>query len=347
MNAGEFIGQLAVKVKQEKVDALDKKILYLLSLNARISNTSIAGHLKLSREVVTYRIKRMQDIGVLHGYLTLVNSQKAGLHSQTIGLKLHTPIKTEDVITHLHTLPGVTKITHSGGMFDILLTIMGENLESCYDKFQDVLAEHGHKVKQYHIYTKLEQDFIGLKMLIPEPKEQKYLEKIQEKKGSAFQKSFQQQKNIGGKIEIEPIDRNILAVLQHDARIPLTDLANKCNISVFQIQNRMQRMIQQGIIQKFIPYISLAHFGLQFNVVFLNVKKEAETKFKTLVEQHPYIVWRSKHLGLHNYKLSLFVRNNAHLSDILQEMCTEFGENISHIESLPVFKSPKYSSFRT
>lgn len=346
MSGEEFIGQLAVKVKQEKVDALDKKILYLLSLNARISNTSIANHLKLSREVVTYRIKRMQDVGILHGYLALVNSQKAGLHSQTIGLKLHTPIKTEDVIAHLHNLPGVTKMTHSGGMFDILLTIMGEDLESCYSKFQDVLAEHGHKIKQYHVYTRLEQDFLGLKMLIPESKEQQYLEKIQEKKGSAFQKAFRQQKNSGGKVKIDDTDKKILAVLQHNARIPLTDLAKKCGISVFQVQNRMQHLIQQGIIQKFIPYISLAHFGLQFNVVFLNVRKEAETKFKTVVEQHPYIVWRSKHLGPHNYKLSLFVRNNAHLSDILQEMCTEFGENVSHIESLPVFKSPKYSSFR-
>ncbi len=334
-----------MKVKQEKVDALDKKILYLLSLNARISNTSIAGHLKLSREVVTYRIKKMQEAEILHGYLTLVNSQKAGWHSQTMGLKLHTPVKTEDVIAHLQGLPGVTKVTHSGGMFDIILIIMGKDVESCYSIFQDILAEHNHKIKQYHVYTKLEQDFVGLKMLISEPKEQQYLEKIQEKKGSAFQKAFRQQKKPGGKAVVDDIDGNILMVLQHNARIPLTDLAKKCKVSVFQIQNRMQRLIQQGVIQRFIPYISLAHLGLQFNIVFLNVKKEAETKFKTVVEQHPYIVWRSKHLGSHNYKLSLFVRNNAHLSDILQEIGTEFGESVSHIESLPVFKSPKYSSF--
>ncbi len=347
MNSEEFIGQLAVKVKQEKVDALDKKILYLLSLNARISNTSIARHLQLSREVVTYRIKKMQEMGILHGYHTLVNSQKAGLHSQTIGLKLHTPVKTEDVISHLQGLPEVTKVTHSGGMFDILLTIMGKDLESCYSRFQDILAEHSHKIKQYHVYTKLEQDFVGLKMLVPEPKEQQYLEKIQEKKGSAFQNAFRQQKKLSEKVVLDNLDANILTTLQHQARIPLTDLAQKCKISVFQVQNRMQRLIQQGVIQGFVPYISLAHVGLQFNIVFLNVKKEAETKFKTLVEQHPYIVWRSKHLGSHNYKLSLFVRNNAHLSEILQEMCIEFGENVSHLESLPVFKSQKYSSFQT
>ena len=52
MNSADFIGQLAINVQREKVDTIDRKILYLLSLNARLSNTAIAKHLHLSREIV-------------------------------------------------------------------------------------------------------------------------------------------------------------------------------------------------------------------------------------------------------------------------------------------------------
>lgn len=339
-----FRGQLAVKVRPEKVDTFDRKILYVLSLNARISNTTIAKHLKLSREIVAYRIKRLQELDVLHGFSTLVNAQKVGKSVHTVGIKLHTTVRTEEVLAELQKMPVVTKITHCGGMYDLLLNIMGNTLHNNYDSFQQILAKHGQKIRHHQLFPKLEQDFCGLKMLVENPKERAYLERIQERKGSAFQAEFSQQEKSTISAAIDQVDTLILDTVKHNARLPLSELSFQTGISLFQLNQRLARMIRQGIIQRFIPYLALAHIGLQFNVVFLNVRKDAELKFCRWVEEHPHIVWRTKFLGSHNYKLSIFVRNNAYLSDILNELCTEFGEEVSHIESLPVFRSPQYSS---
>ncbi len=345
MNGEEFIGQLQVKVKQEKVDLIDRKILYLLSCNARLSNTTIAKHLKIGREVVAYRIKRMQELKIIHGYLTLINVQKVGLCSKGVGLKVNTTVKVDDVVNDIKTIPEISSVFQCGGMHDIILTIMAKDEHTCYDVFHNLLLRHGDKIKNYNILTRLEQRFMRLKMLVDEKKDRDYLNKIKERKGSAFQKEFDMQNISREMIKIDHTDKVILDELKLNARIPLTDLSKKTGISVFQLQNRIRKLIKEDVIHGFICYAALAHLGLQFNFVFLNVKQGVETAFKTWTEQHPHIVWCTKYLGDYNYKLSFFVKHNAHLSDILQELCQQFGEGISHIESLPVFRNPQYVSY--
>ncbi len=344
MNSIDFIGQLEISVRREKVDTIDQKILYILSLNARISATAIAKHLHLSREIVAYRIKRLQEVNILHGFLTLINVQKIGMYSKVVGIKVQSVVYIEEVIKELQEIPEVTAIRHCGGLFDIVITITGKEINDCYNTLQHILSRRSKQIKQYQLLDKLEQHFIGLQMLVENKKERHELEKIKETKGSSFQTEFSAKKKIGGDVVIDENDRKILNILKGDARIMLSDLSTKTGISTFQLQQNIRRLITENIILGFIPYISLAHIGLQHHTVLLNVHKDVENKFRTWVEEHPYIVWRTKYLGQYNYKLTVYVQNTSHLSDILREMVTEFNDTISQVETLPVFKNVQYST---
>ena len=50
----------------EKLDLKDRKILYQLELNCRQSNTQIGKKVGLSKDVITYRIKRMEEKGIIN-----------------------------------------------------------------------------------------------------------------------------------------------------------------------------------------------------------------------------------------------------------------------------------------
>jgi len=338
----EFIGQLEVKVTPEKVDAIDRKILYLLSLNARFSSSVMARHLKLSREVVAYRTKRMEEGGIIHGYLTLIDSQRLGKVSKTVLFKLHSPQKVNPFLEKLKTLPLVSSLTHCGGKYDVLLNILGNNEEECYTTFQEIIDRGETMVQDYSLTTKLEQHFLGLSLLMNDEKERTFLRKIQEKKGSSFQQSILQRKEKGIFSNTDATDIKILQLLHHNARMNLQEQADKTNIGIYQVQSRMKKLIENGIIQGFVPYISLAHLEFQFTLILLTVKKDQETKFRQWVKDHHSIVWMSKHLGQYNYKLSLFIKNNAHLSEVLQEMEQEFSSAISHVDVMPVFQKKQY-----
>ena len=54
----------------EKLDLKDRKILYHLDLNCRQSNAQIGKKVGLSKQVVDYRIRRMEDERIIIGYWT-------------------------------------------------------------------------------------------------------------------------------------------------------------------------------------------------------------------------------------------------------------------------------------
>ena len=50
------------------LDLKDRKILYELDFNARQTDSEIAKKVKLSREVVNYRISRLQKNGIIRNF---------------------------------------------------------------------------------------------------------------------------------------------------------------------------------------------------------------------------------------------------------------------------------------
>ncbi len=61
-----------------EIDLKDRKILYYLDLNCRQSNAQIGKKVGLSKQVVDYRIKRMEEEGIITGYWTLIDSYRFG-----------------------------------------------------------------------------------------------------------------------------------------------------------------------------------------------------------------------------------------------------------------------------
>ena len=59
-----------------KIDSKDKKILSLLSLNARIPLTQISKKVSLSRDAVNYRITNLEKSGTIQGYRVVVDMSK-------------------------------------------------------------------------------------------------------------------------------------------------------------------------------------------------------------------------------------------------------------------------------
>ncbi|GAA3515434.1 Lrp/AsnC family transcriptional regulator [Aquimarina addita] len=60
------------------MDNTDWKILNYLQENARVSNAELGRKVGLSSPAVTERIKKMEDYGIIEGYMTKVSFAKTG-----------------------------------------------------------------------------------------------------------------------------------------------------------------------------------------------------------------------------------------------------------------------------
>src|SRR5512136_1676871 len=86
----------------EKIDLKDRKILYELDLNCRQSNTQIGKKVGLKKDVVAYRIKRMQDEGVIKNFWTAINTFNLGYNVFRIYITLQyvNVEKKNEIIQH-------------------------------------------------------------------------------------------------------------------------------------------------------------------------------------------------------------------------------------------------------
>src|SRR5690606_15167911 len=66
------------------IDYLNLKILKCLQENARQSNAEIGRQVGISSPAVSERIKKMEDLGVIQGYTTLVSPFEIGYQLKAI-----------------------------------------------------------------------------------------------------------------------------------------------------------------------------------------------------------------------------------------------------------------------
>ena len=66
------------------VDSINSKILKCLQQNARLSNAEIGRQVGISSPAVSERIKKMEDLGIIEGYKTIVSPFEIGYQLKAI-----------------------------------------------------------------------------------------------------------------------------------------------------------------------------------------------------------------------------------------------------------------------
>lgn len=343
MGETDFRGQVLHDVVQQKLDLLDRKILYLLSQNCRVSNTAIASHLKTSREVVAYRIEQLLKKKVITGFFTLIDSRKLGFMTFTVLIKLINVTKENEIVSHLFQKEEITSLILCSGRYDIyfeVTTVSSEEFESFMNAF---LLTHANSINDHTILHFLQEDHMGDNFTL-EQEEREALQNITlQGKGSAFSNAFKKSKEEKQQ-EIDDKDREILKCVLFNARMPLKEIASKTDLSPTVVKTRMASLITSGAIKHFMPLTSFSAFGYQWFMVFLNIVGIKEQRLSQYMLMHPNIEWGVRCIGPWNNQVSIFARNSREFHAILNDIRGEFKENIIFFDSILVFNQLKFGA---
>ena len=74
---------------------------------------------------------------------------------------------------------------------------------------------------------------------------------------------------------LSKVDKKILELLQHDARIPISKIAKEINMSENRIKYRLEKLENKGVIRRFVVLIDPKKVGKNVMVIF---KIEVEPK---------------------------------------------------------------------
>jgi len=349
MSKNKFIGQIREynpyaehSVKEAfKLDLLDKKILYLLGENSRLSNTYLAKKLKIKRETVAYRIKRMKEANFLHGYLTLLNHRKLGFKNYLVYIKLKTLTDEKELLDYLFNFNEITRLKNCSGKYDLQVIYSVTNSEDFLTGFEKLTDKYHHLIESYDVLEIIDEDFLGLQLLLNK-EESKKLTSL-EQKGSTFQKEFIHAEKETDKINLDKKDKEIVNELKLDGGVTIRALSEKVSLAPIAVENRIKKLVRSGVIKRFMPLASLNQLGYQWWKVFFKFKNLDKKKFFTFLKYHSNVLWYMRLLGKWDYQFSIFAKDNAEFHRILDEIRSEFSENIISYDSIIVFNQFKFN----
>ena len=123
------------------LDDLDKKILQMISCDARIAFLEVARACHVSGAAIHQRIQKLTRLGVIKGSQFVFNPEKIGYETCAyIGLYLKDPGKFDEVVEELKNIPEVVECHYTTGGFDMFIKIYAHNnhhlLDIIHDKLQ-------------------------------------------------------------------------------------------------------------------------------------------------------------------------------------------------------------------
>jgi len=114
----------------EKIDNLDKKILSILSKNARIPFKDVAAVCGVSRAAIHQRVQHMIEEGVIMGSSFNVNPKSLGYNTCTyVGINLDRGNMYKSVIEQLLQIPEVVECHFTTGPYTLLVKLYAQDNE--------------------------------------------------------------------------------------------------------------------------------------------------------------------------------------------------------------------------
>jgi Lrp/AsnC family transcriptional regulator for asnA, asnC and gidA len=126
----------------EKIDNLDKKILSILSKNARIPFKDVAAECNVSRAAIHQRVQRLIDNDVITGSGFDVNPKSLGYRTCTyVGITLERGNMYKEVVKQLEKIPEVVECHFTTGPYTMLVKLFARDNEQLMHLLNGQLQE--------------------------------------------------------------------------------------------------------------------------------------------------------------------------------------------------------------
>lgn len=313
------------------LDIKDRKILHELDRNARISYAQLGKRAGLSTEAVHYRVKRLEEKGIITQYQTAVNYFKLGLIHFKICIRFNgIQMKMEEELySRLKEIPQIIWIAKSMGEWDCIVSCTVNNLHEL-DRLKDrILSLVNPYVDRKSISI--------LSDLWSFPR--KYL--IGKKEEIAFKIGGEEPKH-------DELDLRILRILAKDARKSVIGIAGETGSTVKTITGRINRLLKSGVINNFRLVIDYDKININFYKTFFYLKNPDETRLKKLLARlnsNQNIIHNLKVIGEWDLEPEFEFEKDGDFQKAMQELMDEFSDIIQRISVLDIIKEYKFTFF--
>lgn len=312
---------------KKNIDLLDKKILYELDFDSRMSVTTLAKRVHTSKEKANFRVKRLIHNGFIKGFITTLFTSHLNRFYYKLFYKFNktTPDLDSEILTFLNNYPKTAWLGSFEGPYDLALLIFAESIYDL-DSFLTLFRERfGKYIFEQEIHTLTETHRFNLKFFY-DGKRRLHVQ---------YPKTLRN-------TSLDSLDRNILCFLANDARVPVIAIAKKEGVDPSTILYRIKRLRKDKVLGTHTLVVDFQKFGMQhFQVNFKLKEPSSAQRLISFFSEHRNATFATVTLGKYDLAIELVVEDNVGLRKILDDVKKHFTEEIIDHDTFLIIKEHK------
>ncbi|MEK6850820.1 MAG: Lrp/AsnC family transcriptional regulator [Nanoarchaeota archaeon] len=317
---------------ENRLDVKDFKILAELDRNARQSNSQIGKKVRLSKEVIKYRIDKLVQEGIIVRFYSVVNYFKLGIYKFKLYLRFSNADKNkiDEIADYFKKHKKTEWDATCTGRWDMIIGFLVGNVNEFDDEVQEVMNKFSKYIQEKAVTTTL------------------YL--VHHERGFLSNKTtnvvYHTSKD--AKEDIDKTDKEIIRILTNNARMPVTEIAERIKATPRVVQYRIKELERRNIILAYKANLNPKAMGRIFCKALLylaNINQEKTNQFIRYLSSIPDAVWPQKVMGTWDFELDCEVNSYDRFQDIILDIKEKFPDVVRNHEFCIVSKENKLDFF--
>jgi len=307
-----------------ELDLKDKKILAELELNARAPHSIIAKKVRLSKQVVKYRIEKLEREELIQGYNAIIDLNKLGKTVYVIYLRLiHiSSIQESKWVEELNKNSDVLAVGKNLGYWDITIVISCKNNQELDIVYNKLIAGKAGHIKEKLVTSEIDSTYFSLNLLFERKKIEFSTSKVQDQ------------------LKVDKTDLKLLKELAENCQLSLLELGDKLKLSPNGVKDRIRRLEEKKIIIGYKTKINYEKLSYLHFRVFLHLTKftpKLYEKIKIFLKNKGNVESVSHYMGYADVDFRCYSRGLVELYSLISEINDTFLDVVIEIDSMPVF----------
>lgn len=309
--------------KSSIIDKKDVAILQELDQNVRASYIQIAKRTGLSKEVVQYRIRRLEEKNIITGYWALPNiNSEHTIYKLLIKNKSLGEVKKKEFIEFTKQQRCVSWFANTEGNWDFIITSFITQDTQFTIFVQELMKRFGKYFKEKTILKCTSAIMTNEKFLYAKD----HLKRLE---ADDFTRKATTR---------DAIDKQIIQILANNARSSFAQIAKQVNLTAESVSNRFKKILKEKLITALNLRVNFTLLGKAYYHLFIEVndydKKERIAQYYT---QHKDCTFMMKHIGFYDIHLEIVIDEDK-IESFIEELTEHFGESINSYELLKIRK---------
>ncbi len=310
----------------------DKRILGELFQDARAPFSAIARKVRLSKESVNYRVKRLIKSGLLVGFNTVLDVRKLGWEMFFVYIRFRNiDVGQENTILEfLKGHPNVAQLFKCVGNYDAIVKVFVRQVADVDVLMKAIEARFPENIDQYDIDYIIEEAAVPFAFLYDVGRKQlQYLVRGE-----------------SGKVDVSGMELKLLKQLAKDARKSLADIATGIGTARDNVKYHLKRLEKTGIILKYRPDTLPKKLGYNWYFLILKTGKLDDKTNKVMegfLLNHPNVTYFYRTVRNSDVQIELRAKTTEKLNEMLMELRGILKAVLRRVDVLTILHEHKYT----